>query len=117
MTEQNMENIFEVWFQRVKNLSNSMLTTEELTFTQGWAQLKWWKQCSQLIVKVVEINELHRGQKLFTTECQKFLARHQDVNAIMMESVLEKQLFNKLLSCGWTPDSYSENNLLMKRAV
>lgn len=103
----------ETWFRRVKHTANGMLTTENLSFVEGHAQLKWWKQKSQVIVKTVHLNNEHRGQGLFTAACRQFIHQNSEVHSLMLESVLEPELIEKLLTRGWRRAPFDKCNLLL----
>lgn len=105
----------EEWFNRVKDTSNGMFTTETLHFVEGKAQVKWWKQMRTLIVKTIQLKEKYRRQRIFTTACRQLLANRTEVRVILLESVLDDGLIDKLLQLGWTRDRYCENNLLLER--
>ena len=62
------------WFQRVKDTANGIFTTETLCFTEGRAQVKWWKQKRTLIVKVVRLKKMYRQKLLFTSACRQLLS-------------------------------------------
>lgn len=106
--------VFKTWLDRNKKFNNSMMTTTDVCFTEGQAQLKWWKMRGQVIVKTVSLDSEYRGKGFFTQACKKLLSEQNDVDCIQLESVLEDELMEKLQLMGWRKQPYG-NNLFLER--
>ncbi len=112
-----MEEAFRDWFDRNKEVKNSMLTTEKIQFDAhwfGWAQVKWWKAQGRIIVKEIQLADEQRGKLSFTNFAVKMLSWH-GVKCVELECVQARELIEKLRSRGWeTPPGY-EGNLRMTK--
>lgn len=113
-----MEAAIKNWFEKHKHVSNGMLTTTNLDIPgEGQLQVKWWKQKKFIIVKTITLHKTLVGKSHFTNLCKSILEDYKsEVEAIVLESVLEHQLFIKLQSKGWKADSsyLCSNNLTLQ---
>jgi hypothetical protein len=107
-----MEEEFSAWYDRHRNTRNSMMTTQDLTFPEGTAQVKWWMDKKTIIVKTIFLNKKHRGQGKFTALAARML-EWTEVDIVELESVTSPVLYDKLVAGGfWKEKPYYDGNLV-----
>ncbi len=100
------------WFERVRDQSNSMFTTETLSFEEGAAQVKWWREKETIIVKTGELRAEYRGTGLGEQFCKRML-EWDGVSVVELECVNDKALYDKLCARGWKERGYGSTNLYL----
>ncbi len=103
------------WFERNEDKMSSMQTTETLQFTEGEAQMKWWKMNKMVIVKTIKLKKEYMGKLIFTKTIKKILRHYGGrITSVQMESVLDIEVHEKMQKHGWKPaHQFDFNNLYL----
>lgn len=117
MSFSNLYDVLVEYMSENYNENMGMLTTKNINFktVQGrevFLQLKWFKANGELIIKEVMISP--KGGNLLTSSVKTLLehAKHEwQLQKVLMESVLDKKLIEKMKSRGWTSRYGNDSNL------
>ena len=61
---ETMEVVFSTWFNDKKKFLNSMQTTADVEFKEGYAQVKWWKFKGCIIIKIINLHVISRQRNI-----------------------------------------------------
>ena len=109
-----MDKELQKWYENIKDINEITETASNINSKEFYIfQVRWYNKKSFIIISFVELNDYYKDKGYFTLSIKNFLRNNPQIKGFCLESVMDDDLYNKLIDLGWKFPRVFNGNLYM----